>query len=200
MEGIEEITELGGCSYIYSEYRGIFKINGFNDYTEVENSTVMCLLKAFQIKKKEPTIKRIDLYARVLTDKSILTNELPGVVLFEIYLTQKTSNGVCESVGRLSNLIREGVRARMGLLFLEVNLRLHFVSPLEEAWNWFEYVRKVWVNCGGQQSKCKSSAKRVRRKETVNPVGNEDVRSYTSKSMAKKRRLASRIAPLLSYR
>ena len=108
----------------------------------MENATIRYLLKASEIKASNQTISRVDLYVRLLQEKEVLENQMPGVFFFEIYVTQKTSNGVCEGLGRLSNLIREGVRARMGLLFLEANLRLHFVSPLEKAWRWFEYVRK----------------------------------------------------------
>ena len=143
VDGIENITELGAVSYIFSEFRGIFKINNLLDYPAVENSAVACLLKANEIKIENPSITRVDLYAAVLQSECILQHHLPGVLFFEIYLTQKTSNGVCESLGRLSNIIREGVRARMGLLMLETNLRLHFLYPLEKSWRWFEYVRKM---------------------------------------------------------
>ena len=197
VKGIESITELGAGSYIFKEFLGIFKIHGLDDYEAVEISTVRCLLKANEIKRKESAISRIDLYARVLQDKDILENELPGVLLFEIYLTQKTSNGVCEGLGRLSNIIREGVRAKMGLLFLEANLRLHFVPPLEISRKWYEYIRRMWVRCGGQQARCPSGNKRIKRAETVDPVGNDEVRSFTSRSLARKRQLALRLSPLI---
>ena len=143
MAGIETFTELGAVSYIFSEFCSLFKINNFLDYPAVENSVIACLLKATEIKNENPSNARVDLYAAVLQSEDILQHHLAGVLFFEIYLTQKKSNGVCESLGRISNIIREGVRSRMGLLMLETNLRLHFLYPLEKSWTWFEYIRKT---------------------------------------------------------
>ena len=198
VEGIEDLTELGAGSFIYQEYRGIFSTNGFNNYGTIEDSTVRCLLKAHKIRIENPSIRRVDLYAGVLQNEDIQGRELAGVLFIEIYLTQKVSNGVCETLGKLSNLVREGVRAKMGMLFLEANLRLHFVSPLEKAGSFFEHVRKMWVRCGGQQSRCESGRKRHSRKETVNPLGNDGAKSLTLKHLAKKRKLALRLETLLS--
>ena len=108
---------------------------------------------------------------------------MAGGLLFEIYLVQKTSNGVCESLGRIGNLIHEGCRAKMGLLFMEANMRLHFVSPLEDASNWFEYIRKLWVICGSQKATCSDERrlKRRDRSEIVDAVASESARHFSSK-------------------
>ena len=87
----------------------------------------------------------------------------------------------------------------MGILFLEANLRLHFVSPLEKAYKFFEYVRMMWIKCMSQRAVTEARRKKRRnRAETVTPIGNEAVHSLTSKSLAKKRRIASRLSPMLS--
>ena len=136
VSGYEGITELGAAVYIFQEYRGIFESNGVMKYEDVENSTVQLLIMASQIHQKEPDLHGIDLYAKVLTSVDMAAgNELPGRIFFEIYLTQRTSNGVCESFGKIGNLYREGVRGKMGIFYLEASLRLHFVSPLEKAYN-----------------------------------------------------------------
>ena len=132
--GLEDETELGAGIYIFHEYRGIFETNGVKTYEDIEDSTVRLLMKASQINKDEPKLPRVDLYAKVLQSLDlVISNELPGVIFFEIYLTQKVSNGVCESFGKIGNLYREGVRRKMGILYLEASIRLHFLSPLEKA-------------------------------------------------------------------
>ena len=68
---------------------------------------------------------------------------LPGVIFIETYISQKTNNGVGESLGKIGNLYRDGVRGKMGVLFLEANLRFHFLPPLERASEWFEFVRQL---------------------------------------------------------
>ena len=86
----------------------------------------------------------------------------------------------------------------MGQLYLEACIRLHFVSPLEEAREWFEYIRKMWILCLHQGKTVVSSdksKKRHCRNETVNPVGNEDANCRISKALAKKRRMMSRLPP-----
>ena len=120
--------ELGAGAFIFSEYRAIFIRNGFTYYGKID-STVKLFVKAHKIRLINQSIARIELYARVLQDKDFVEKEPAGTLFLEIYLTQKTSNGVCETLGRLGNLIREGVRARMGILSMDANLRLHFVSP-----------------------------------------------------------------------
>ena len=197
VEGVEASKELGAAAYIFREYRGIFAINGFTNYGEIEDSTIRVLTKANELRAKESSLSRVDLYASVLRKKEIQENEPGGVLFFEIYLTQKVSNGVCESLGKLSNLVREGVRAKMGILSLEANLRLHFVSPLENAWLFFENIRQMWIQCGGQQATCSYGKKREKRKETVEPIGNDKVKSLTSKSLANKRKMSFRLDPLL---
>ena len=92
------------------------------------------------------------------------------------------------------------MRSRMGLRVLDANLRLHFTPPLERARSWFEEVRKLWIHCGGQNATCRSGKKRVNRTETIQPVGNEKVKGLTSRSMALKRRLASRLGPLIGLK
>ena len=44
-------TELGAGGFIYREYKGVFKVNGIDDYGVLEDSVVECLLKASQIKR-----------------------------------------------------------------------------------------------------------------------------------------------------
>ena len=130
----------------------------------------------------------------------IYEQELAGTLLFEIYLVQKTSNGVCESFGRIGNIIHEGCRAKMGLLFLETNIRLYFVSPLERAYEWFEYIRKMWINCGAQKAACSEErqGKRRTRTETVDAVAGESASCFSSQQLARKRKFACRLAPLLN--
>ena len=60
-KGMEEDTELGPGSYIFSVYRGIFKRNQIVDYEKFEDSAARCLVKASEIRKTEPSIRRIDL-------------------------------------------------------------------------------------------------------------------------------------------
>ena len=200
VKGIENSEELGAGSFIFSEFRGIFMKNGFGDYGKIEDSTVKFLLKGHEIRTNEPAISRVDLYAQVLQDHDFVKREPAGALFFEIYLTQRTSNGVCESLGKLSNLIREGVRARMGILTMEANMRLHFLSPLEKEYAFFEQIRRMWIRCGGQQANCPhGGGKRAKRKETVDPIGNEAVKSLTSQSLAKKRKMALRLKPLLTF-
>ena len=62
-------------------------------YKTVEESTVRCLLRARDIKMASPSIKRVDLYARVLKTESISVNEYAGTLMFQLYLQQKVSNG-----------------------------------------------------------------------------------------------------------
>ena len=202
--GVSQTAELGAAGFIFREFRGIFKANGIEDFGVVEESLIACLMKASQIKSHNNNIERVELYAKVLQDNHVLADDnfLPGTIFFEIYLTQKTSNGVCEGFGKIGNLIREGVRGSMGLLYLEANLRLHFVPPLEKGKAFFEYVRKLWILCLGQSSIAtdERSKKRKKRSETVDPQGNEVVRSRSSKALAKKRRLASRLTPLFNIK
>ena len=199
---IEEITSFGALAFIFSEFRSIFSINGFNDYKTVEDSTIKCLLVAHKIKFLSPNITRVDLYAKTLNEEIVCSDEAAGSLLFEIYVSQKTSNGVCGSFGKLGNLYREGVRSKMGLLYLEANLRLHFVSPLEKASKWFEYVRKMWIRCNSQKAACDEtrSKKRQSRQETVSQLSSDSAKSLTSKSIVKKRRLALRLSPMWSIK
>ena len=202
--GFEEKTELGVGVAIFTEFRVIFHANGVRSYEEVENSIVRCLRKAYNILKSDKALSkaRVDHYAKVLTPTSQMHNEeYAGSLFIEIYLLQKVSNGVCESFGKIGNLYREGVRAvrgRMGILFLEANLRLHLVSPLEKAYKWFEYIRTMLIKCLSQKTLTSERInKRKKRKETVEPLGNEAAESLTSKSLAKTRRISSRLTPLL---
>ena len=87
--GIEEETELGPGVYIFTTFRGIFQTHGFINYEEVENSIVKCLLKASEIWNSTQSISRIDLYAKVLQNESILATEISGSLLLEIYLVKK---------------------------------------------------------------------------------------------------------------
>ena len=88
---------------------------------------------------------------------------------------------------------------RWALLFLEANMRLHFISPLEDASNWFEYIRKLWVICGSHKESC-SDDRRLKwrdRSEIVNAVASESGRCFSSKKLARKRKFAVRLSPLL---
>ena len=164
------------------------------------NTTINCLLKAAAVLKQNPNIDRHELYATVLRVKEIYEQELAGTLLFEIYLVQKTSNGVCESFGRIGNIIHEGCRAKMGLLFLETNIRLYFVSPLERAYEWFEYIRKMWIHCGAQKAACSEErqGKRRTRTETVDAVASESASCFSSQQLARKRKFTCMLAPLLN--
>ena len=152
---------------------------------------------AHKVHKTRPNLSRVDLHATVIMNPKVKNRFRPAQILLEIYIVQKVSNGVQESIGKISNVIREGARSRMGLMVLEANLRLHFTPPLERARSWFEQIRKLWIRCGGQNATCQSGKKRNQRIETINPVGNERAKAFSSKSMAQKRRLASRLGPLL---
>ena len=97
-----------------------------------------------KIIESNSTIKKIDLLAKLDTEE-MRTKAKPAVVNLHLYITQKISNCVAETLGRLGNIIREGVRMKMGMLFLEVYTRLHYMPTIEsEEMNTFiESVRKL---------------------------------------------------------
>ena len=178
--GYEETTELGAGVFIFTEFRGIFETNGVKSYEQVENSAVHCIMRAYNILKLDSSLSRVDLFAKILTSVEAENDEEhAGSLFIEIYLLQKVSNGVCESFGKIGNLYRDGVRRKMGILFLEANLRLHFVSPLEKAYKFFEYVRMMWINCMNLRAVTEARRKKRRsRAETVTPIGNEAVFNF----------------------
>ena len=200
VEGYEEDTPFGAGAYLFNEFGGIFKANGVVEYSTVEASLISLLQMAYEIWEEIQKIPRVELWAKVLQKDQISAVQLPGKIFIETYLTQKVSNGVSETMGHIGNLYRDGVRASMGILFLEANLRLHFMPPLEQASKWFEYVRKLWVNCLCQKAVCNSRAKkRQKRQEIVDPQGNDDIdiKSETSMNLARKRKRALRLMSLL---
>ena len=57
----------------------------------------------------------------------------------------------------------------------------------------------MWILCLSQKAVTgERFAKRKSRVETVDPIGNDAVSSESSKQMAKKRRIAMRLGPLLT--
>ena len=87
----------------------------------------------------------------------------------------------------------------MGLLFMKANMRLLFVSPLKDASNWFEYIRKLWVICGSQKATCSDERrlKRRDRSEIVDAVASESAHCFSPQKLARKRKFALRLSPRL---
>ena len=65
-----------------------------------------------QITDPSAKLKKIDLLAKL--DNSITRKHAkPAVVALYIYITQKVSNAVAKTLGRLSIIIRKGVRMKI---------------------------------------------------------------------------------------
>ena len=105
---------------------------------------VILLSEGNQLIETNSKIKKIDLLAKLDTEEMRIKAK-PAVVILHLYITQKVSNCVAETLGRLGNIIREGVRMKMGMLFLEVYVRLHYLPPIEseEMTTFIEYIRKL---------------------------------------------------------
>ena len=88
----------------------------------MEDNTVRLLRIAHGIHKKRPYLSRVDLYFCVIMNEEVVSKYSSGQLLLEIYIVQKVNNDAQESIGKISNVIREGARSKMGLLVLEANL------------------------------------------------------------------------------
>ena len=124
---LEEETEFGPLDYIYETYKSIFKYHGCASYTELEDAMVILLKEGIKLKAGDISTKKIDLLAKLDTVE-MRAKTKAGVITLHLYITQKISNCVAETLGRLSNIFREGVRMKMGMLYLEVYVRLHYLG------------------------------------------------------------------------
>ena len=144
---MEDETEFGPLSRIFETFKSLFKYHGCLSYADLEDSIVFMIKMGNKLLNQiDPSakLKKIDLLAKL--DNSKTRNRAkPAVVALHIYITQKVSNAVAETLGRLSNIIREGVRMKMGMMYLEVYTRLHYLPPLEskEMSDFVEKVRKL---------------------------------------------------------
>ena len=76
----------------------------------------------------------------------------------------------------------------------------NFLSPGEmKCTKWFEYVRKMWFNCGCHIATCDKRCQRKRnsRVETVDAVAGESGTCFSSQQLARMRKFNSRLALII---
>ena len=89
---------------MFKQYQALFEFHGYNSYRKLENGVVLLHKVAAEIKQRTPNIKKIDLLAE-LDNENLRADAKSAIVLLHLYLTQKVSNAVAETLGRLGNII-----------------------------------------------------------------------------------------------
>ena len=202
IEGNEEKTGLGVLTYLWTEYRPMFE-NANVDLIRLENEVSFLIRRGIALRKKEPTISKLDLLAKIEQGDNVHNEALGGLILLHIYKVNHCGNGCSESLGRLTNIICTGARSGLGNKMIEDIIRLHFIPPVETA-EFRELLKEIvllWVQCGGSEAIAQDEKRSLKRKlekglRSILPIGSE-TGSASRRALAKRRKRQERLLPML---
>ena len=116
---------------IFESFLEGFKEQGHTNILEIENDLIFLIKKGIEVKKENPAIPRVELMSRILY--GCRKTHSAGHSFTELYLIQKGSNAISESLGHNVNVHRAGVRSQLGPMALEDGLRLRCIPPIEST-------------------------------------------------------------------